>query len=78
MTQNSSRESLLTKMRDGQSLNWDVIIVGGGITGAGVLRETVRRGYKHCYWISRIFLGEHQVAHQKWSMGACAIWPPVT
>jgi len=46
MTQNSSRESLLTKMRDGQSLNWDVIIVGGGITGAGVLREAVRRGYK--------------------------------
>ena len=46
MTQNSSRESLLTKMRDGQSLNWDVIIVGGGVTGAGVLREAVRRGYK--------------------------------
>ena len=26
--------------------NWDVIIIGGGITGAGVFRETVRMGLK--------------------------------
>src|SRR5690606_36030287 len=25
---------------------WDVIVVGGGITGAGILREAVRMGYK--------------------------------
>ena len=46
MSQNSSRDSLLTAMRNGQSLDWDMIIVGGGITGAGVLREAVRRGYR--------------------------------
>ena len=33
-------------MREGKSLHWDIIIVGGGITGAGVLREAVRRGYR--------------------------------
>lgn len=26
--------------------NWDVIIIGGDITGAGVFRETVRMGLK--------------------------------
>jgi len=40
------REALLTKMRTGKSLDWDIIVVGGGITGAGVLREAVRRGYR--------------------------------
>jgi glycerol-3-phosphate dehydrogenase len=42
----TDKQELLLKMRSGQSLDWDVIIVGGGITGAGVLRECVRRGYK--------------------------------
>ena len=40
------REVLLTEMRNGESLDWDIIVVGGGITGAGVLREAVRRGYR--------------------------------
>ena len=26
--------------------NWDLIVVGGGITGAGILREAVRNGLK--------------------------------
>jgi glycerol-3-phosphate dehydrogenase len=26
--------------------NWDLIIVGGGITGAGIFRETIRMGFK--------------------------------
>ena len=42
----TDKQELLLKMRSGQSLDWDVIIVGGGIIGAGVLRECVRRGYK--------------------------------
>ncbi|MFT6310215.1 MAG: glycerol-3-phosphate dehydrogenase [Porticoccus sp.] len=42
----TDKQELLQKIRSGQSLDWDVIIVGGGITGAGVLRECVRRGYK--------------------------------
>ena len=46
MTDHYSRQALLTEMRQGQSLDWDIIIVGGGITGAGVLREAVRRGYR--------------------------------
>ena len=25
---------------------WDLIVIGGGITGAGVFREAVRMGYK--------------------------------
>ena len=32
------REALLTEMRNGESLDWDIIVVGGWITGAGVLR----------------------------------------
>ncbi len=39
----SSREELLEKALD---THWDVIVVGGGITGAGILREAVRRGLK--------------------------------
>ena len=42
----TDRNQLLAKMRDGQCCDWDIIIVGGGITGAGVLREATRRGYK--------------------------------
>ena len=26
--------------------DWDVIVIGGGITGAGILREAIRAGYK--------------------------------
>lgn len=33
-------------MEAGSASDWDIIIVGGGITGAGVLREAVRRGYR--------------------------------
>ena len=42
----TKRDQLLSKMRAGENLDWDVIIIGGGITGAGVLRESCRRGYK--------------------------------
>jgi glycerol-3-phosphate dehydrogenase len=37
------RERLLEKLKAGQC-KWDVIVVGGGITGAGILRECSRRG----------------------------------
>ena len=46
MTGFTNREHLLSKMRNGEHLDWDIIIIGGGITGAGVLREARRRGYK--------------------------------
>ncbi len=37
---------LLNDFRKGKSLYWDIIVIGGGITGAGVLREAARRGYR--------------------------------
>ena len=46
MTGFTNREHLQSKMRNGEHLDWDIIIIGGGITGAGVLREARRRGYK--------------------------------
>ena len=42
----TDRQQLLAEMRNGQSLDWDIIVIGGGITGAGILREARRRGYK--------------------------------
>ena len=42
----TNRQQLLSEMRSGESLDWDIIIIGGGITGAGVLREARRRGYR--------------------------------
>ena len=40
----TNRDQLLSEMRNGQNLDWDIIIIGGGITGDGVLREARRRG----------------------------------
>ena len=42
----TNREKLLSQMRRGEACDWDIIVVGGGITGAGVLREAVRLGYR--------------------------------
>ena len=42
----TNREKLLSKMRNGEHLDWDIIVIGGGITGAGVLREARRQGYR--------------------------------
>jgi len=33
-------------MESGAAGEWDIIVIGGGITGAGILREAVHRGYK--------------------------------
>jgi glycerol-3-phosphate dehydrogenase len=38
-----NREEILRKIR---AENWDLVIVGGGITGAGIMREAVRRNVK--------------------------------
>ena len=42
----TNKSELISSMRSGNNLDWDIIIIGGGITGAGILREAVRRGYK--------------------------------
>lgn len=42
----TNRSEMLQGMHEGKHCQWDLIIVGGGITGAGVLREAVRMGYR--------------------------------
>jgi glycerol-3-phosphate dehydrogenase len=42
----TDRETLWHDMQSGVAGPWDIIVVGGGITGAGILREAVRKGYK--------------------------------
>ena len=42
----NDRLRLWQDMASGNAVDWDIIVVGGGITGAGILREAVRRGYK--------------------------------
>ncbi|WP_376694658.1 glycerol-3-phosphate dehydrogenase/oxidase [Wenzhouxiangella sp. EGI_FJ10305] len=43
--QPGSRSALFDRLADDDK-PWDLIIVGGGITGAGVLREAARRGWR--------------------------------
>ena len=42
MWQNSWRDRVWSQL----DTNWDMIVVGGGITGAGILKEAVTAGYK--------------------------------
>ena len=46
MTGFTNRKELLSEMQKGDHLDWDIIVIGGGITGAGILREARRRGFK--------------------------------
>jgi len=41
----TDRDSLWQALKGGDT-DWDLVIVGGGIIGAGILREAVRRGLK--------------------------------
>jgi glycerol-3-phosphate dehydrogenase len=43
--QAGNRDRLLNSLKN-ESQHWDVIIAGGGITGAGIAREAARRGLK--------------------------------
>lgn len=42
----TNRKALWQQLRQQPDTHWDVVIVGGGIIGAGVLREAARRGLK--------------------------------
>ena len=42
----TDRDQLWQDMKSGSAGEWDIIVVGGGISGAGILREAVRRGHK--------------------------------
>ena len=41
----TNRNTLWTELQGGGQ-NWDMVIVGGGIIGAGILREAARRDLK--------------------------------
>ena len=42
----TNRDKLWQDLESGAAGEWDIIVVGGGISGAGILREAVRRRYK--------------------------------
>jgi glycerol-3-phosphate dehydrogenase len=41
-----NRDDLIKNLKDRQSDQWDVIVIGGGATGLGVALDAVTRGYK--------------------------------
>jgi glycerol-3-phosphate dehydrogenase len=41
----ADRDELWGSLTAGAGRTWDVIVIGGGITGAGIVREAARRGY---------------------------------
>ena len=52
---------------------WELIVIGGGITGAGVAREAARRGLKTLLVEQRDYAWEHQADLRKWFMVACVM-----
>ncbi|RCH02961.1 FAD dependent oxidoreductase family protein [Pseudomonas aeruginosa] len=54
---------------------WDLIVVGGGISGAGILREAARRGWRCLLLEQRDFAWAPRAARRRWSMAACATSP---
>lgn len=44
--QAGQRDLLVNRLKDNEANEWDLIIAGGGITGAGIAREAARRGQK--------------------------------
>jgi glycine/D-amino acid oxidase-like deaminating enzyme len=52
---------------------WDLVVIGGGITGAGILLEAARRGLRCCWWSSAILRGVRRAGLQSWCMVACGI-----
>jgi glycerol-3-phosphate dehydrogenase len=41
-----NRSTLIQNLKDYQSQQWDIIVIGGGATGLGVALDAVTRGYK--------------------------------
>jgi glycerol-3-phosphate dehydrogenase len=44
--QPGNRDLLLNSLKENKQDEWDVVVAGGGITGAGIAREAARRGLK--------------------------------
>lgn len=47
------REELLAKLREDPV--WDVVVIGGGATGAGIAVDAASRGLKPSCWRPRTF-----------------------
>ena len=41
-----NRDTLIRKLQNNKSLQWDIIVIGGGATGLGVAVDAVTRGFK--------------------------------
>jgi cation diffusion facilitator CzcD-associated flavoprotein CzcO len=54
---------------------WDLIVIGGGISGAGILREAARRGWRCLLLEQRDLPGAPPADPRKWFMAVCVTSP---
>ena len=52
---------------------YDLLIIGGGINGAGIARDAAGRGLK-VLLVEKDDLAAHTVHRPSWCMADCAIW----
>lgn len=64
--------------RSSQVVPWDILIIGGGITGAGIAREAARRGLAVLLIEQKDFAWGTSSRSSKWYMAGCATLPQVT
>ena len=57
---------------------WDLIVIGGGITGAGVMLEAARRGQRVLLLEQTDFAWGTSSLPPKWCTAACATLPRAT
>lgn len=68
---NLNRSQRLSIMQE--QTDWDIVIIGGGITGAGILKLASQLGLKALLLEQNDFSWVVQVALQKWFTEDCAI-----
>ena len=69
----NDRAALWSQLQQGQQ-DWDLVIVGGGIIGAGILREAARRGVKALLVEQRDFAWGTS-SHRAAAWAHCQAWP---
>ncbi len=52
---------------------WDLLVIGGGITGAGVAQQAARRGWKVLLLEQRDLPGARPAAPPNWCTAVCVI-----
>ena len=50
---------------------FDILVIGGGITGAGIARDAAMRGLSVCLVEAQDFASALPAAPQKWCMAVC-------